>query len=209
LAAVLGGAAAAVGRRHVHLGVAALASVTAAVVGIDALFGGRLEIDAPFGNSPITGGRFYGVGNIGSGMLMAGLIVAVGLALEHWGRGATAPSVAVLTAGVVVGGAPWFGADVGGVLAAVPAYGTLIAVRRRPSVRLVAILAAATLAILVVFVAADLARPVASRTHLGRVISDGSLVDEMARKGGRALESVQSPFWRRVPGWPRIRAGSP
>jgi len=190
----LAGAAAIVGRRNVRLGVGALAVVTVAVVGIDAVFGGRLEIDAPFGNSPITAGRFYGVGNIGSGFLMAGLIVAVGLAFERWGRRATVPGVAVLTAGVVVGGAPWYGADVGGVLASVPAYGTLLAARRRLSVRLLIGLGAVTLAVLVVFVAADLARPVAARTHLGRVISDGSLVDEIVRKAGRALETIKSPL---------------
>ncbi|MDQ6799031.1 MAG: hypothetical protein M3011_13620, partial [Actinomycetota bacterium] len=94
----------------------------------------------------------------------------------------------------VVGGAPWFGADVGGVLASIPAYGTLIAARRRPSLRLLIGLVALTLAVLVVFVAADLARPVAARTHLGRVISDGSLVDEMARKAGRAVETLKSPL---------------
>ncbi len=194
LVAGLAVAAAIVGRRNVRLGVGALAVVTAAVVGIDALFGGRLEIDAPFGNSPITAGRFYGVGNIGSAFLMAGLIVAVGLALERWGRRATVPGVVALTTGVVVGSAPWYGADVGGVLASVPAYGTLLAARRRLSARLLIGLGAVTLAVLVVFVAADLARPIAARTHLGRVISDGSLVDEIVRKAGRALETLKSPL---------------
>ncbi|HEX3393599.1 MAG TPA: hypothetical protein VHS52_03640 [Acidimicrobiales bacterium] len=191
---ILAAGAAVVGRRHVRLGVAALGALTAAVVGIDAIFGGRLEIDAPFGNSPVTAGRFYGVGNIGSGFLMAGLIVAVGLALDHWGRRALAPGVAFLGAGVVVGGAPWFGADVGGVLAAVPAYGTLVVARRRPSLRTVGVVIAATVVILGLFVAADLARPASARSHLGRVIADGSLKDEITRKGSRALETVATPL---------------
>lgn len=191
---VLAGGAAFVGRRHVRLGVAALGALTAAVVGIDAVFGGRLEIDAPFGNSPVTAGRFYGVGNIGSGFLMAGLIVAVGLALDHWGRRALAPGLAALGAGVVVGGAPWFGADVGGVLAAVPAYGTLVVARRRPSLRAVGVVVAATVVVLALFVAADLARPAAARSHLGRAVADGSLMDEITRKGSRALETVATPL---------------
>ncbi|MEN3314466.1 MAG: hypothetical protein V7605_700 [Acidimicrobiaceae bacterium] len=191
---VLAGGAAFVGRRHVRLGVAALGGLTAAVVGIDAVFGGRLEIDAPFGNSPVTAGRFYGVGNIGSGFLMAGLIVAVGLALDHWGRRALAPGLAALGAGVVVGGAPWFGADVGGVLAAVPAYGTLVVARRRPSLRAVGVVVAATVVVLALFVAADLARPAAARSHLGRAVADGSLMDEITRKGSRALETVATPL---------------
>lgn len=191
---VLAGGAAFVGRRHVRLGVAALGALTAAVVGIDAVFGGRLEIDAPFGNSPVTAGRFYGVGNIGSGFLMAGLIVAVGLALDHWGRRALAPGLAALGAGVVVGGAPWFGADVGGVLAAVPAYGTLVVARRRPSLRALGVVVAATVVVLALFVAADLARPAAARSHLGRAVADGSLMDEITRKGSRALETVATPL---------------
>ncbi|MGI8777964.1 MAG: hypothetical protein ACR2LJ_11440 [Acidimicrobiales bacterium] len=194
VAAALAAGAAVVGRRRVRLGVGALAAVTVAVVGIDAAFGGRLEIDAPFGNSPVTGGRFYGVGNIGSGFLMAGLIVAAGLALDHWGRRAVAPCVAALGAGVVVGGAPWFGADVGGALASVPAYGILIGARRRPSLRAAVTLAVVTAAVVGLFVAADLARPLSARSHLGRVISDGTLIDEIVRKGNRALETVTSPL---------------
>jgi len=186
--------AAVVGRRRPLLGVGALAAVTVAVVGIDAVFGGRLEIDAPFGNSPVGAGRFYGVGNIGSGLLMGGLIVAVGLAVQRWGRRAVTPGAAALGAGVVVGGAPWFGADVGGVLASVPAYSTIVLARRRWSVRLLAGVVAVTALVLALFVAADLARPPAARTHLGRIISDGGLVDAMVNKANRALESVQNPL---------------
>lgn len=195
VAAALGVAGAAVGRRHPALGVGLLAGLAAAVVGVDAAFGGRLEIDAPFGNSPVVGGRYYGVGNIGSGFLLAGLIVAAGLALDRWGRRAVPACVGALGVGVVVGGAPWFGADLGGIVAAVPAYGTLLlARRRRPAFRLVLGLALATALVLALFLAADLARPVASRTHLGRVLTGGDLMGEVTRKGGRALGTFRSPM---------------
>jgi hypothetical protein len=100
-----------------------------------------------------------------------------------------------MAAGVVAGGAPWFGADVGGVLSAVPAYGTLaLGWRRgRPSARLVLPLVAATLLVLAAFVAVDLSRPPESRTHLGRVVGD-DLVDDMTRKAGKALATVKSPL---------------
>lgn len=196
LAGALALVAAALGRRHTHLGIGALAGLTAAVVGIDALSGGRLEIDAPFGNSPVGAGRFYGVGNIGSGFLMAGLVVAAGLALQRWGRRASPPCAGVLAAGVVVGGAPWFGADVGGVLAAVPAYCTLVlAGRRRPApARLVIGLVGVTAVVIALFVAVDLVRPAAARTHLGRSVSGGDLLGEVLRKGGRALATVKNPM---------------
>ena len=195
IAGALALGAAYLGRRDASVGAAALAAVTAAVVGVDALFGGHLEIDAPFGNSPVVAGRFYGVGNIGSAFLAAGIILAAGLALDRWGRRALPGGGAAMVAGVVAGGAPWFGADVGGVLSAVPAYGTLaVAWRRgRPKARVVLPLAAATLAVLAVFVAVDVSRPVESRTHLGRVLSD-ELGDDVARKAGKALATVKSPL---------------
>jgi hypothetical protein len=195
IAATLAVVAAILGRRDVRLGLGFLAAVTAAVVGIDALFGGQLEIDAPFGNSPVVAGRFYGVGNIGSGFLAAAILLAAGLALDRWGTRALPASGTAMAAGVVAGGAPWFGADVGGVLSAVPAYGTLaLGWRRgRPSARLVLPLVAATLLVLAVFVAVDLSRPAVSRTHLGRVVGD-DLVGDVTRKAGKALATVKSPL---------------
>ena len=104
---------------------------SAAVVGVDALFGGALEIDAPFGNSPIGAGRFFGVGNIGSGFLVAGLVVAGGLALDGWGRRALPAVIVGLGAGLVALGAPWFGADAGGMVYGGLAGGVLVLGARR------------------------------------------------------------------------------
>ena len=187
--------AAALGRHDVTVAVGVLAALTAAVVGIDALFGGKLEIDAPFGNSPVVAGRFYGVGNIGSGMLAAGLVLAGGLALDRWSERALAATGSALAGGVVAGAAPWFGADVGGVLSAVPAYGTLLLGwrRGRPALRLVALLVLATLAVLALFVAVDVSRPAADRTHLGRAF-DEDLAGDIGRKASKALATVKSPL---------------
>ncbi|MFN2608643.1 MAG: hypothetical protein ABR511_12260 [Acidimicrobiales bacterium] len=196
MVAALAAAAAALARRRPALGVGALAGLAAAVVGVDAAFGGRLEIDAPFGNSPVVAGRFYGVGNIGSGFLLAGLVVAVALAWERWERRAVPACAVALGAGLVVGGAPSFGADVGGALAAVPTYGTLAlaAYRRRPSARWVLAVAGATVLLLAAFAAVDLSRPAAARTHLGQVLSGGDLGGEIVRKAQRALATVVNPL---------------
>jgi hypothetical protein len=97
---------------------------------------------------------------------------------------------------LVVGAGPWFGADVGGVLTGVPTFGTLLLGWRggRPARRVLAVVAVVTVAVLALFVAADLARPPSSQTHLGRAFGSGDLMDDVARKGQRALATVAHPL---------------
>lgn len=183
-------------RRDVALGVGVLAALTAAVVGIDALFANPLQIDAPFGNSPIGAGRFFGVGNIGSAFLVAGLLVAGGLAIERWGRRGLRWTAAALVAGTVVGGAPQFGADVGGVLFAVPAYGVLLLGARRPrlTVRHFVVLGVAAVLAVALFAAVDLLRDAGSQTHLAKGVAGEGLGDEVVRKATRAMHTVVMPM---------------
>ncbi|HUR22608.1 MAG TPA: hypothetical protein VMZ73_01930, partial [Acidimicrobiales bacterium] len=164
-------------RRDVALGAGALAALSAAVVGIDALFASPLQVDAPFGNSPIGAGRFFGVGNIGSGFLVAGLLLAGGLAIDRWGRRAVPWVGASLVFGAVAGGAPGFGSDVGGVLFAVPAYGLLLLGARHPRLRARHIVALAGLAVVAValFAAVDLVRDAGAQTHLAKSVGGHGL----------------------------------
>jgi hypothetical protein len=202
IATALGLGAAFVGRRDVRLGVFGLALAIAAVVGIDALFGGRLEIDAPFGNSPIVGARFFGVGNIGSGFLAAGALLASGLALELWGARARVGVALGLAAAVLVGGAPWFGADVGGLMAFVPAYAVLLLGWRdgRPSVRRLLAALVVTGVVLAFFAFVDAVRPGESQSHLARALGrGGGLEDLVRRKGQRALATYKSPMAALIP----------
>jgi hypothetical protein len=185
-----------IGRDDAPLVVGAAAAVAAAVVGVDAAFGGRLEIDAPFGSSPIGGGRFYGVGNIPFAFLIAALLVAGALSLERWGRRAAPWVGAALAAGLVVDGAPFFGADAGGILASAPAYGALIASHRRgrPSVKLLAALFVAGVAIFGLFAVVDSLRPRTSQTHETTSLGGSSLTDTVVRKGERALNTITTPM---------------
>ena len=196
LAASIAMVALSVARRDSTLAIGLLCALTAAVVGVDALFGGRLQIDAPFGNSPVGAGRFFGVGNIGSGFLVASLLVGSGLAIERWGRRAIPWVAAVLGLGAVAGGAPQFGADVGGVLYAVPAYGLLLAVARRGrfTLRHAGLLGAATVVAVALFAAVDLAGGDGSQTHLARGLGGEGLLDEVIRKGERAVQTVKAPM---------------
>jgi hypothetical protein len=195
LAALLAGVAMLVARREVRLGIGALTATVAAVVAIDACFGGRLEIDAPFGNSSIGGGRFYGVGNVGFGFLAAGLIVVCGLALDRWGRRAGPWVVGALAAGVALGAGPWFGADVGGMLTAMPAFGVLLLGYRtgRPAARRVLAILAATLAGVLLFVALDAQRSPSGQTHLARALGDDP-VGLIVRKAEGAAGNITNPI---------------
>ena len=201
LAAIIAFAGAIVARRDVTLAVGALAALTAAVVGVDALFASPLQVDAPFGNSPIGAGRFFGVGNIGSGFLVAGLVLAGGLAIDRWGRRAMPWVGASLVVGAVAGGAPGLGSDVGGVLFAVPAYGLLLlgARHRRLRPRHVAALAGLAVVAVVLFAAVDLVRDAGAQTHLAKSVGGHGLGDEVTRKGLQAMKTVAMPIALVVP----------
>lgn len=183
-------------RRDRMLGVGALAAVTAGVVAVDAIFGSPLQVDAPFGNSPVVGARFFGVGNIGSGFLVAGLLVAGGLALDRWGRRASPFVWAALVVGAIAGGAPQFGADVGGVLFAVPAYGLLLlgVGTERLGLRHVALLGGAAVVAVALFAAVDLVRDVGEQTHLAKALGEQGLAHEVFRKARLAARTVRNPM---------------
>jgi len=195
LAALLAAMAALIGRRDVRVGIAALTATVAAVVAIDAGSGGRLEIDAPFGNSSTGGGRFFGVGNVGFGFLAAGLIVVCALALDRWGRRAVPGVVAALAAGVALGTGPWFGADLGGLLTAMPAFGVLVFGYRtgRPAPRNVLATLAATIGGVLLVVAIDIQRAPSGQTHLARAFGGdpGGLI---LRKLEAAAGNITSPI---------------
>lgn len=163
----------------------ALAALTAAVLVVDVVTTERLQINTLFGYSPIVAGRFQGFGNQAFAVLVACTVLAGAWAVAL--RGATRSTllgVALLFgAALVADGAPPFGSDVGGILAATPAYGTafLLLSGRRVGWRKVLLLAGAALALLVVAASIDLLRPAEGRTHLGRVAHD--LVDDPARVG--------------------------
>lgn len=160
-----------------------LAGILLAVLLVDIVAGGPLQIDTVFGYSPIVAGRFAGFGNQAFGLVaMSAIVFATGA----WGAlrlGARCPSagarrarlaaVAALFAVTVLAiGLPRFGLDVGGVLSAVPAFlvtvlmlaGVALGVRR------LALVAVGTLGVLAAFGAFDLLRPVDARTHLGRFL---------------------------------------
>jgi len=220
--AVLAGAALAVarvggsrgGRARPLVAPLLLVGLTLVVLVVDVLAGGALQLNTVFGYSPIVAGRFAGYGNLAFALVsMAALVVVTGVWASAGlhreppvpARGWLVAAAAVLAVVVVADGHPALGADVGGVLALVPA-GLVVLVmlsggRVRP--RHVVAIAVAAVAVLVGFAALDLARPAGERTHVGRFaaqILDGGagVATVLERKLGANLSLLFSSVWALV-----------
>jgi hypothetical protein len=172
----------------------ALLVVSVASTATDLLAGAPLQLNAAFGYSPIAAGRFYGNSNVEYAVLVAGgILCVVGIAevlrrsrLPLWGGG-------VLGAVVLLNGLPQYGANFGGVLAAVPAVLLTYSLGRGTRLRFRRLLASggATLIAAVSATLVDLKRPPALRTHLGRFAAQ-VLSGHVSSVGETVLRKVQS-----------------
>jgi hypothetical protein len=156
------------------------------VITIDVLTGAHLQFNGTFGYSPTIGGRYAGLGNLGYAQLAAGTLL-LGCLLAHVVKGRAGLWIAgsLFVLAFLVDGLPYFGADVGGVLSMVPAFGVTFAMLCgwRFRWRLIAVLAAAGVALLAVFAGIDLARSSEDRSHLGRLLGgNGSEVSTVLRR---------------------------
>ncbi|MGH9011927.1 MAG: hypothetical protein ACRDYF_19080, partial [Acidimicrobiia bacterium] len=89
----------------------------------DVVTGSHLQLSTVFGYSPTVGGRFAGFGNLTFGQVAAGAVLLAGItAYLMPGRRGLRIAVAILVVTLLADGLPFWGADVGGVLAAVPAF---------------------------------------------------------------------------------------
>ena len=183
------------GRRPARI-VLILTAVTAAVIAVDALRGGPLELDAPTINNAIGAGRFFGVGNVPYGFLAGASLGAAGIALDRIGSRALPGVAATLAFVVVADGAPMFGADAGGVLASLPAIGVLLSTWRGRLSRLaVAVTAAVGVAAVAGLAAFELSQPAEHQTHVGRALAGGSVLPTAVRRGLTALDSFKTSPW--------------
>ena len=214
-ALALGAAAASAGRTGPARGLVAplvLVALGVVVLVVDVATGGRLQLNTVFGYSPTVAGRFSGYGNLAFAVVAVGAVLVVtGMwALVNLVEGAPdsrrrrpwlAAVAAALAVVVVAVGHPALGADVGGVLALVPAAAVVVAALAgwRLTPRFVAVVGAATVAVLGAFMAVDLSRPAEARTHLARtaatLFGDGSFVTIIERKARANLEILTSSVW--------------
>ncbi|MEO7803118.1 MAG: hypothetical protein ABIS18_01365, partial [Actinomycetota bacterium] len=157
-----------------------VAGPPAAILGFSVLFvagdlltGAHGQLSSFIGYSPIVGGRFFGIGNLGLALFgTAGLLVAS--SLTRYGSRTSVAMVGLFgLAMVLLDGLPTLGADFGGVIAIVAGFGSLIVMlagKRLSWVKLLILLAcAAAFAGAIGF--ADSLRPLQQQTHVGRFIS--------------------------------------
>ena len=186
------------------------AGLTAVVLVVDVVAGGRLQIDTPLGYSATVAGRFTGLGNQAAAYLLAATLAVLASGWIHQSRRGRSDrsllvgSVVVAVVVVVVTGAPWWGSDVGGVLTAIPALLTVVVVLRdRGEVRRRSVVVAGLGligAVLLLLVVGwwDRSRPPTSRTHLGRFVDDlvaGDAGPVIGRKLAASWDVLTSTPW--------------
>ena len=184
----LGLASRILGRRHpldpllISLGMI----VCVLVVDVTVL-GSYLQFNSALGFSPEVAGRFIGFGNAGYAALAAASILLAGLVVHRFAerRGALI-AVAMLAVVALADAAPFWGADVGGVLSMVPAFGVtaLLLLGKRIRLRSVLAFGVATLVALAAATGIDLLRSAGNRTHLGR------LAEQTRDEGSSAFTDV-------------------
>ncbi len=171
---------------------------------LDIAFGGRLQINTVFGYSATVAGRFQGFGNLAfsllavSGLVVAAVPVLLGRGILGFGTRQWVLFIGLIT--LIADGFPWFGADVGGVLAIVPAFGVLWLMAEGGQInvkRLVAVCGAGVL-VLAGLAAFDLSRPESAQTHLGRFarkLVNGDSGTVIRRKLAANTHMLTSSVW--------------
>lgn len=204
---LLGGVYRLIGRRlALDPTLVALGALVALLVGDVVLLKSRFQFNNAIGYSPLVAFRFSGLGNVGYAALTASSLLFAGLLAHRIGgrRGAWA-GIAILVVALVVDGAPFWGADVGGVLSMIPAFGiaATLLLGARVQMRLRTVLAWGGAAVAGIAVAAgiDLARPARDRTHLGRLLQKirdegfGTFVDTIRTKLDKNLTTITTSLW--------------
>lgn len=171
VAVAVGGAAVAVERWFAGAGVLLALGVVIVVIAGGLVVDAPLQLNTIFGYSVAVAGRFAGLGNLAFALLGSSTVIVAALLADRFGAWGVRAGVALLAAVVIVEGLPILGADVGGVLSMVPAFGVtaLVLLGRRVGWRQLVGLGAVAGGAVLVFAFVDLARPIEARTHLARL----------------------------------------
>lgn len=179
---------------------------TAAIVSlftVDVLAGAPLQVNAVFGYSVAVAGRFAGVGNLAFALFSAASVLLAVLIVDRFGDRSLPWAVGLLVAVVLLEGLPMLGADVGGVLSMVPAFGisALVLAGRQPRLRHLTALLGVAAASVLVFAFVDLARPAGSQTHLARLAEHlldarwGPFSDSLTRRLQASFGAAEVAAW--------------
>ncbi len=165
----------------------------------------RLQLSTVFGDSPIIAGRFSGINNVTFSQIIVAAILLGAMLVHAVPKQFAFPAMIVLFVAVLaVDVAPMWGADVGGILAGLPAlaFAAMLLAGWRIRLRAFVIAAVATLGALTLLGLLDLSRDPSSRTHLGRLFerigSDGlaGLTTVVNRKLAQNLRTLTDSVWR-------------
>ena len=189
-------------------GIGPLVAIAAIVVlfALDVLLGAPLQVNAVFGYSVAVAGRFAGLGNLAFALFGAAAVVLSALVVDRYGSRGVPAATGLLVGVVLLEGLPMFGADVGGVLSMVPAFGltALILAGRRPGLRAAVGLVAAAGVTVLVFAFVDAARPAGEQTHLARLAEHlvdgrwGSFNDSLTRRLQASFGGAELAAWALV-----------
>ncbi|MDQ2649009.1 MAG: hypothetical protein M3Z03_05605 [Actinomycetota bacterium] len=202
-AAVFAGVVLLVDRARAGLGPLAAVGAVTVFFAADVVVGAPLQLNAVFGYSVAVAGRFAGLGNLAFALFGSAAVVLAALLVDRHGRRGLVPALAVLGAIILVEGLPMWGADVGGVIAMVPAFGVtaaLLAGWTLTARRVVGLFAAAAVAVLG-FAFIDAARPAGSRTHLARLAQHvvdgrwGPFFDSLSRRLQASFGNAEVAAW--------------
>jgi len=185
-------------RRHVLGPTAGAAAIAAAVVMVDVVSGGWLQLNGVAGYSALEGGRYAGLGTVSLGVVVAGVMLAAGCLAQQVARPWRAALFAGLgCVGVVIVGSPYLGADVAGAVAltvgvcaaAVLARGGWLTLQRLAAAAMIG------LAVTTAFAVLDFSRPPERRGSLGRfltAVQEGTAGALVSRAGTANVLAVAS-----------------
>jgi hypothetical protein len=180
---------------------AGVAAVVALAVALDVGTGARLQLNGITGYSALAGARYSGIATIGLGMFIGGvLLAAAGLAQRAERQWRPVAVTAIGSAGIVVVGSPYLGADAGGAVAltagvcvaAAMSGGGWLSYRRLTWAVL------AGLGLMAAFALVDLRRPAEQRSTVGRFfahVGDGTAGLVISRTGeSSVVTTLTSPL---------------
>jgi hypothetical protein len=185
--ALIVGAGIRLGRRDPTIPVAVVAAASASILVLDAVLGWRASMMPFFGGTALEGGRFFGLGNINAGVLLAGAVLTAAHLPPRWGMG-------LLLGAALFAGLPWLGSNFGAALTLFAAAGLWLGLRVRRRLGWAEVAAAAGVTIMgtaaVVAVHAFLA---AGETHVARLAEEagrtglGPVFEALGRRLGVAV----------------------